>query len=254
MEKARRKAAGEDDEDEQPDIENRNALGSLKGVTSVRTYDAAPAGLGGRDASKKRIPASSSRSNSSLDIYVDDEFASQDDKKRRKPTVTGPSVAPQKPGWTNLPSEAERSKENSDIPSAWNNARIPQDHSAKAAAARSSRTTASAPKAAGFSVFVDDQFENATADSKPAPQPASLRLRLDGEKAKESNRLIQLQQNPLKVNPYRFKIETEVYEKAVNDIRRLETGGYEKSAYDRESVYPGDGKEYSFEEVRIMEV
>lgn len=256
---------GEEDADDvssaMEDPENRGAaprraLGSLKGTGAVRAYASENTGISGL-GSKRANPAPVSNNGAGgLSIFVDDEFnSSNTDTKRRRLNSSGASASSGgKPGWSSMPTEAEKHKENQAQPSRWTGVQLQQDSLAKAGSVRAAAGT-SKPKS-DFAVFEDTGVARMAQQQRAAPAGGAgtaLKLRMvdgaDGGSA-ASRRIADIQSNPMKPLPYRFKVSTETYEKGENKPRINSEGQMEISAYDRAAVYPGDGKEYSFEEIR----
>jgi len=227
-------------------------------------------------SSSRKRPAQSTqsgeiRSNAGLPVYVDDEFVSEEDRQRRGPQPkTQPAAIP---GWASLPSEAERHKENIDKATKWTGQSIPQNPFSRAAGARFTSSLGST--GAAFEVFQD---EGIATPSSVAPQPRGLNVlkaRLEDDASRcvrkevfNSNltngtpfdvenslakRNEQLLANPLKMN-YKFAVKTEKYERQTNDPKLQKGGTYEKWMFNATLVYPGDGFEYSFEELRLNQL
>ncbi|XP_049850767.1 uncharacterized protein LOC126323895 [Schistocerca gregaria] len=188
----------------------------------------------------------------SLHIFVDDSSNPQQNTKRpcsaiplsnsteellsgsKKSSSTKPSAV-----WSHVPLETESRKENTQLPDCWNNAQFVPDVFAKSAkhavlhSAYQKETSYSNSHNAGFSVFEDKKSEVNSIGGKDLPS------------------LNKHQWNPPVNDTYTFQITSQYYLLGSNEPIKMKFGKLEKAAYDRTLVCPGDGKEYSFEEIRM---
>ena len=182
------------------------------------------------------------RSSDQLQIFVDDEFATESEKRSRKPPADSAPAAAPVVVVGNLAVESK--KENQREVEMWINNTLPQDSRALAAVARVS-------KQAGSSRPQQLQvFEDAPSDSENASSTStSSTKRSTAFKMRDGTRLPRGVPGSSSA-PYRFTIKSEFYPRGSNEPTVTSTGGLEKAVYDRTTVFPGDGKEYSFEEIR----
>lgn len=216
--------------------ENRMPLSTLAGASRAGR-SASSGGAAPLAANNKK------RSSDQLQVYVDDEFATESEKRTRK--SADPSTASVPVPIAVVGSLAvESKKENQPSTETWVGDSMPQDPRALAAVARLA-------KSAGSSRHQPLQvFEDASSASKSDRQGSSTTTARHATAFKISEARVPRGVGGSSDAPYRFTIKSEHYARGSNEPTVTSNGGLEKSAYDRTVVFPGDGKEYSFEEIR----
>lgn len=178
------------------------------------------------------------RSSDHLQIFVDDEFATESEKRTRKPNDPSAPVAAPIAAVGALAVESK--KENQREAEVWVNNTMPQDSRALAAVARVSKQAGSGrPQALQVFEDVGDQPQT----------PSTAQKHSTAFKQRDGTRLPRGVPGSSSA-PYRFTIKSEFYARGSNEPTVASNGSLEKAAYDRTVVFPGDGKEYSFEEIR----
>lgn len=231
--------------------ENRTPLSTLATSDASVSRNLAASGRTVAPAAGVAQLNAKKRSSDQLQIFVDDEFATEVEKRTRKTGEPASSSSLPPIGVVGTLA-VESKKENQREAETWINNTMPQDARALAAVARVSKQAGSAGRPQQLlGVFEDADSGNNGADANNATANNAAPRHPTALKVRDGTRLVRGGVVPGSSGaPYRFTIQSEHYPRGSNEPTVLSNGTLEKAVYDRTTVFPGDGKEYSFEEIR----